>query len=59
MKKYLVNTATNFSIGENDFYLQPGTTVELPDHELIEGMLIHGHLKLVSSPKKENTNTLK
>lgn len=44
MKKYLVKTSTNFSIEDKEFYLQSGQTVDLPDHELIEGMVIHGHL---------------
>jgi hypothetical protein len=50
-KKYKVNTAMNFSIGADEFYLTPGTEVNLPDHELITSMTKRGHLTVIASAK--------
>lgn len=44
---YKVHTATNFSIGAQEFYLKPGQEVELPEHELIHSMLTHKHLSRI------------
>lgn len=53
MKKYLVKTATNFSIGDQEFYLKVGDTVDLPGHDLVTGMLVHGHIEISTQKIKE------
>jgi hypothetical protein len=53
---YKVNTATNFSIGAEEFYLKPGDEVRLPDHELIASMVTYKHLIPVSAPSGPEYN---
>ena len=57
-KTYRVNTTTNFSIGDEEFYLKNGDEVDLPDHELIESMLIHKHLVKIAKPEQRKSTQI-
>jgi hypothetical protein len=59
MKKYKVIHASNFSIGDQEFYLVAGEVAELPDHELIEAMLVRGYLEPVKAESKKTVNDKK
>ena len=52
-KKYLVNTTMNFSIAADEFYCVAGNEIELPDHELIDSLVIQKHIELVEKTKSE------
>lgn len=49
MKKqlYKSNIHSNFSIGDDVFYLTPGVEISLPEHELTESLLISGSIEKV------------
>lgn len=57
-KTYKVNTAMNFSIGTEEFYLTVGAEVELPEHELIDSLVQKNHLTKIEKASKK-TEVLK
>ena len=61
MQTYKVNTSANFSIGEKDFYLVAGETIDLPEHNFVKSLLRKKHISSIEKKSKstENKTTLK
>ena len=47
----------NFNLGSDEYYLQPGDQVELPEHPHIQSLVRFNHIELIDNSKLEKKDT--